>query len=398
MKPLSEKLNNMQPSCTVAINSKANELKRQGIDVINLSAGQPDFNSPENVKEAGIRAIKENRTFYTTTSGIIELKEAIIKKLKKENGLDYTTDNIIVSCGAKHSIYNAIQAITNPGDEIIIPVPYWVSYPDMVDMAGGIPVFLDADKECEFKITPEQLQEKINPKTKALIFNSPSNPTGSIYTGEEIEAIAKVIVDTDIFVISDEIYEYLIYDNKEHISIASFGEKIKDLTILVNGISKSAAMTGWRIGYTAAIREIVKNMSKIQGHSTSNPTSISQYAAVEAVTTSREYANYMLPKFDERRKYMHSYLSALNGVEVCLPGGAFYVFPDISSFFGKTYRDFKIEDSFSFCDYMLEEEKIAIVPGKAFGNDNCVRISYATSLDLIKEAMERFKEGLGKLS
>ena len=397
MKLLSEKLNNMEPSCTVAINSKANELKRQGIDVINLSAGQPDFNSPDNVKEAGIRAINENKTFYTTTSGIIELKEAIIKKLKKENGLDYTTDNIIVSCGAKHSVYNAIQAITNPGDEIIIPVPFWVSYPDIVILAGGEPVFLDTNKDNEFKISPEQLKEKITLKTKALIFNSPSNPTGSIYTGEEIEAIAKVIVDTDIFVISDEIYEYLIYDDKKHVSIASFGDKIKELTILVNGISKSAAMTGWRIGYTAAKKEIIENMSKIQGHSTSNPASISQYAAVEALTTSKEYANYMLPKFDERRKFIYNFVSGLDGVEVCLPGGAFYVFPDVSSFFGKSYKNFKIEDSFSFCDYMLEEEKIAIVPGKAFGNDKCVRISYATSLDLIKKAMERFREGLEKL-
>ena len=398
MKSLSETLNKMEPSCTVAINAKAIELRQNGIDVINLSAGQPDFPTPENVKEAGIKAIRENKTNYTPSSGIIELKTAVVEKLKRDNNLDYNTKNIIVSCGAKHSVFNAIQAISNPGEEIIIPAPYWVSYPEMVKLASASPVFLETNKENNFKITPDSLRSKITPRTKAVLFNSPSNPSGTIYTESEIRTLADVIVENDIFVISDEIYEYLIYDNHKHVSIASFGTEIKELTILINGISKSASMTGWRIGYTAANEEIVKNMNKIQGHSTSNPTSISQYAAIEALASSHEYAKFMLPKFDERRKYVFNTLSELENIKVFLPGGAFYIFPDISYFFDKQYQSYEITDSVSFCEFMLEEQNIAIVPGKAFGNDNCVRISYATSLENIQKAMERFKEGLNKLS
>lgn len=398
MKSLSETLNQMEPSCTVAINSKAIELKQNGIDVINLSAGQPDFPTPENVKEAGIKAIRENKTYYTPSSGIPELKTAVADKLKRDNNLDYNNKQIIISCGAKHSAYNAIQAITNPDEEIIIPVPYWVSYPEMVKLAGALPVFLETEKQNQYKITPEALQSNITSRTKALLFNSPGNPSGTIYTESEIKFLADIIAKNDIFVISDEIYEYLIYDGNKHVSIASLNAKIKELTILINGISKSASMTGWRIGYTAAAEEIVKNMNKIQGHSTSNPTSISQYAAVEALASSHEYARYMLPKFDERRKYIFNALSELDRVKVFLPGGAFYIFPDISEFFGKKYKAYDITDSVSFCEFMLEEQNIAIVPGKAFGNDNCVRISYATSLENIQKAMERFKAGLNKLS
>jgi len=397
MKSLSEKLNKMEPSRTITINSKAKEMKKEGIDVINLSAGQPDFKTPDNVKQAGIKAINDNQTEYTTTSGIIELKEAIIEKLKKDNGIDYNIDQIIVSCGAKHSIYNALNAILNPEDEVIIISPYWVSYPEMVKLAAGSPIIVETKKENDFKITPEELQDSITGKTKAVIMNSPSNPTGAVYSEKELKDISQVILKNDIYVISDEIYEYLIYDDNKHCSFASFGKEIKDLTILVNGVSKSASMTGWRIGYTAAHPDIVKNMNKIQGHSTSNPTSISQYAALVAVKTSKENAAKMQKQFDERRKYIYQALSVIKGIKTNLPGGAFYIFPDVSYCFGKKYEDFEITDSMSFCEFMLEKQNIAIVPGVAFGNDNCVRISYATSMDNIKKAMVRLKEGLDKL-
>lgn len=388
---LSKKGLGIAPSVTLEITAKAKSMKDSGIDVISFGAGEPDFNTPENIQNEGIRAIKEGLTRYTPASGIIELKKAICGKLKEDNGLEYKPSNIIVSSGAKHSIHNALMAILNPGDEVIFAVPYWVSYPELVTLADGVPVYIETKEENEFKFNVEDLNRVLTEKTKAIILNSPSNPTGAIYTKDELKAIADWAVKNSIFVISDEIYEKLVYDGEEHVCIASFNDEIKNLTILINGMSKAYAMTGWRIGYAAAHEEIIKVMSNIQSHATSNPCSISQYASVEGILGEQSSVEEMKKHFVERRNYMADTINSIKGLSCKKPKGAFYIMVNFTELLGKTIRDRQINSSLDFASLLLEEGNVAVVPGIAFGDDKYIRLSYATSLDNIKNGLERIK-------
>lgn len=387
---LSEKGLKISSSVTLEITAKAKSMKAKGIDVISFGAGEPDFNTPENIRKEGIRAIEEGLTKYTPASGISELKEAICKKFKEDNNLEYSVENIVVSNGAKHSIYNALMAILNPGEEVIIGVPYWVSYPELIKLAGGEPVFIHTLEEKEFKFTVEDLEKVKTNKTKAIILNSPSNPTGSIYYREELEAIAEWAVENNIFVISDEIYEKLIYDG-EHISIASINEDIKDLTIVINGMSKAYAMPGWRIGYLAAHKEIAKVISNIQSHTTSNPCSISQYASVVGLTGEQNAVYEMKKEFEKRRNYMVDAINSIKGLSCKKPKGAFYIMVNISQLKGTTIKGYYINSSLDFAKVLLEEGQVAVIPGIGFGNDNYIRLSYATSIENIKEGLDRIK-------
>lgn len=389
---LSKKGLGIEPSITLEITAKAKAMKDSGIDVISFGAGEPDFNTPENIQQEGIRAIKEGLTRYTPASGIIELKKAVCEKLKVDNGLEYKPSNIIISSGAKHSIHNALLAILNPGDEVIYAVPFWVSYPDLVKLADGVPVLVDTIEENNFKFNVEDLNKVLTNKTKAIILNSPSNPTGAIYSGEELKAIAEWAVENNVFVISDEIYEKLVYDDNKHISIASFNEDIKRLTIVINGMSKSHAMTGWRIGYAAAHEDIVKVMSNIQSHATSNPCSISQYASVVGLTGDQGSVEDMKKHFVERRNYMVDTINTIKGLSCRKPEGAFYIMINFTQLLGKTIKGKEIKSSMDFANLLLEEGKVAVVPGIAFGDDKYVRLSYATSMDNIKKGLERIKQ------
>ena len=388
---LSKKGLGIAPSVTLEITAKAKSMKDSGIDVISFGAGEPDFNTPDNIQNEGIRAIKEGLTRYTPASGIIELKKAICGKLKEDNDLEYKPSNIIVSSGAKHSIHNALMAILNPGDEVIFAVPYWVSYPELVTLADGVPVYIETKEENEFKFNVEDLNKVLTKKTKAIILNSPSNPTGAIYTKDELKAIADWAVKNSIFVISDEIYEKLVYDGEEHVCIASFNDEIKNLTILINGMSKAYAMTGWRIGYAAAHEEIIKVMSNIQSHATSNPCSISQYASVEGILGNQSSVEEMKKHFVERRNYMSDAINSIKGLSCKKPKGAFYIMVNFTELLGKTIRGREINSSLDFSSLLLEEGNVAVVPGIAFGDDKYIRLSYATSLDNIKNGLERIK-------
>ena len=388
---LSEKGLKISPSVTLEITAKAKSMKDQGIDVVSFGAGEPDFNTPENIVEEGIKAIKEGKTRYTPASGILELKEAVCEKLKRDNNLTYSPKNIIISSGAKHSIYNALMAITNPGDEIIISVPYWVSYPELIKLAGGKPIFIKTKEENDFKYTLEDLNNALSDKTKAIILNSPNNPTGTFYNKNELEKIADWAVKNNIFVISDEIYEKLVYDGENHVSIASLDEKIKDLTILINGMSKAYAMTGWRIGYAAANEEITKVMSNIQSHTTSNPCSISQYASVEGLSGDQSSVEKMKKHFEERRNFMVDTVNSIEGLSCRKPKGAFYVMVNITKIKGKTIRGMKIEDSLDFAKLLLDEGNVAVIPGIGFGDDDYIRLSYATSMENIEKGLSRIK-------
>jgi len=396
MPKLSEKILNLAESETLRISALAKNMKAQGIDVVSLSAGEPDFPTPEHVKEAAIQAIKENFTKYTQNQGIPELINAIIEKFRRDNNIEYKPTEILVSNDAKHSIFNALQAICNPGDEVIIPAPYWVSYPSMVALVDAKPVILKTDIRSSFKITPEQLKETITEKTKALIFNSPSNPTGTVYTEDEIRKIAEVVYEKNIFVISDEIYEKIIYEGK-HFSMASIKE-LKNLVITINGVSKAYAMTGWRIGYLGASEEIVKLANKVQGQMTSNASSISQKAALAALTGPQEPVRKMVNEFKIRRDFLCSELKQIPGIEVFVPSGAFYVFPKVSAYYGRSYNGMVIKNSNDFCEFLLKEEKLAIIPGDAFGMDEYVRISYAASMEELMKGVERFRRAIEKLS
>jgi aspartate aminotransferase len=389
---LSKKGLGIAPSVTLEITAKAKSMKDSGIDVISFGAGEPDFNTPDNIQNEGIRAIKEGLTRYTPASGIIELKKAICGKLKEDNDLEYKPSNIIVSSGAKHSIHNALMAILNPGDEVIFAVPYWVSYPELVTLADGVPVYIETKEENEFKFNVEDLNKVLTKKTKAIILNSPSNPTGAIYTKDELKAIADWAVKNSIFVISDEIYEKLVYDGEEHVCIASFNDEIKNLTILINGMSKAYAMTGWRIGYAAAHEEIIKVMSNIQSHATSNPCSISQYASVEGILGNQSSVEEMKKHFVERRNYMSDAINSIKGLSCKKPKGAFYIMVNFTELLGKTIRGREINSSLDFASLLLEEGNVAVVPGIAFGDDKYIRLSYATSLDNIKNGLERIKQ------
>lgn len=394
---IAERAKKIKPSPTLAIDSKAKELKAKGFDVVNFGVGEPDFDTPEHIKEAAIKAIKDGFTKYTPVDGIVELKEAIIDKLEVENGLKYSKENIIVSCGAKHSLYNIAQALFEPGDEVIIPAPYWVSYPDQVLLNDAQPVIVETYEEDNFMLRPEVLESKITSKTKALILNSPSNPTGFIYDRKTLERIAEIVLKYNIYVISDEVYEKFIYDGEKHISIASLGEEIKNKTIVVNGLSKSYAMTGWRIGYAAGPVEIIKTMTKIQSQSTSNPTSIAQKAAVAALRGPQECVDNMRKEFENRRNYLIDELNKINGISCKLPKGAFYAFPNIKNILNKKTLNFQINSSMDLSLYLLEKSLVALVPGSAFGAEGYVRISYATSMENLKKGIERIKEAVESL-
>jgi len=391
---ISERARRANASPTLAIDSKAKKLISEGVDVVSFAAGEPDFDTPQNVKAAAIRAIEAGVTKYTPVPGTLELQKAICEKLKKDNGLEYAPSQIIVSMGAKHSIYNVIMTLCNPGDEVIIPVPYWVSYPDQVKLADGVPVYVQTDESSGFKMTGEMLKAAITPKTRLLILNSPSNPTGAVYSRAELEEIASIVVESGIYVISDEIYEKMIYGANKHVSIASFNSEIKKLTITVNGLSKSHSMTGWRIGYTAAEQEIISGMSRIQSHSTSNPVSFAQKGAVEALCGPQESVEIMRKEFDKRRKIIVAGLCAIPGIRCTDPGGAFYVFPNVSALYGKTFKGKTITGSDAFAEYLLDEARVALVPGSGFGADQNVRLSYAISMANIKKGLERIAEAL----
>ncbi|HIV85053.1 MAG TPA: pyridoxal phosphate-dependent aminotransferase [Candidatus Prevotella intestinigallinarum] len=396
MAQLSDRLQRLAPSATLAMSQKSSEMKAQGIDVINLSVGEPDFNTPDHIKAAAKKAIDDNYSRYSPVPGYPDLRKAIVDKLKNENGLEYGMKEILVSNGAKQSVCNTVMALVNDGDEVIIPAPYWVSYPQMVKLAGGVPVIVNAGFEQNFKMTPEQLEAAITPKTRLLILCSPSNPTGSVYSKAELEGLAEVIKKhEDMFVLADEIYEHIIYTGR-HESIAQF-DGMKERTIVVNGVSKAYAMTGWRIGFIAAPEWIVKGCNKLQGQYTSGPCSVSQKAAEAAYTSSQACVEEMRQAFHRRRDLIVKLTSEIPGLEVNVPEGAFYVFPKCSSFFGKSDGETTISSSTDFALYLLEKGHVATVGGDAFGDPDCFRMSYATSEDNIVEAMKRIKEALAKL-
>lgn len=389
---LSNKGKDISSSVTLAITAKAKTLKDQGVDVVSFGAGEPDFNTPGNIQEAGIQAIKKGLTRYTPASGILELKEAICRKLSKDNHLENKPSQIVISNGAKQSLYNTLMAICNPGDEVIVPIPYWVSYPELVKLSDGVPVYIETREEDNFKYTKAALEKAITSKTKAIILNSPNNPTGVVYTKNELEMIAELAVKHDIIVISDEIYEKLVYDDTKHISIASLNEEIKKRTVVINGVSKAYAMTGWRIGYTASVEEIAKIMSNIQSHATSNPNSIAQYASVEALNGPQEAIELMRKEFEKRRNYMVEKINSIPNISCSKPDGAFYVMVNISRLIGKTIRGFEIKNSLDLCAALLETVKVAAIPGEGFGSDSYIRLSYATSMDNIIEGLRRIEE------
>lgn len=396
MAQLSERLNRLAPSATLAMSQKSGEMKAQGIDVINLSVGEPDFNTPDHIKDAAKRAIDENFSRYSPVPGYMDLREAIVAKLKNENGLDYSVNEVLVSNGAKQSVCNTVMALVNDGEEVIIPAPYWVSYPQMVKLAGGVPVIVEAGFEQNFKMTPQQLEAAITPKTRMIILCSPSNPTGSVYAQEEMAALAEVIKrHDDLFVLADEIYEHINYTGR-HASIAQV-PGMKERTIIVNGVSKAYAMTGWRIGYIAAPEWIVKGCNKLQGQYTSGPCSVSQKAALVAYTASQQCVEDMRVAFERRRNLIVELAKDIPGLEVNVPEGAFYLFPKCSNFFGKTDGTRVINSSTDLAMYLLEVGHVATVAGDAFGDPQCFRMSYATSDDNIRESMRRIKECLAKL-
>lgn len=396
MAQLSDRLQRLAPSATLAMSQKSSEMKAQGIDVINMSVGEPDFNTPDHIKEAAKKAVDDNFSRYSPVPGYPDLRKAIVAKLKNENGLDYTVNEVLVSNGAKQSVCNTVMALVNDGEEVIIPAPYWVSYPQMVKLAGGVPVIVEAGFSQNFKMTPEQLEAAITPKTRMIILCSPSNPTGSVYSKSELEALAEVIKKhDDLFVLADEIYEHINYIG-HHESIAQF-PGMKERSIIVNGVSKVYAMTGWRIGYIAAPEWIVKGCNKLQGQYTSGPCSVSQKAAEFAYTASQECVEQMRVAFERRRDLIVQLAKEIPGLEVNVPEGAFYLFPKCSSFFGKSDGTTTINNSTDLALYLLEKGHVATVGGDAFGDAECFRMSYATSDDNIREAMRRIKEALAAL-
>ena len=398
MNGYSELISSIEESKTMAISSLVKKLTSEGKNVLSFSAGEPDFPTPEFIKQAAIKAINENFTRYTANEGYAPLINAIIQKFSKENDLEFKQQNILVSAGAKHSIYNLMMALCNPGDEVIFQSPYWVSYPEMVKLAQSIPVIINAEAEQEYKITAAQLEKAITPKTKIFLFNTPSNPTGSVYNKDEIFALAEVLKNKEhIYIVSDEIYEKIVFDGEKHFSIGSI-DYLKERTITINGVSKAYAMTGWRIGYAAGDADVIKLARNLQSHSTSNAASISQAAALAALTQESDEVEDMVTKFKERRDFICEALNKVNGVKCPLPKGAFYVFYDVSSYFGRKVNGYHINDSSSFCNYLLTEENVGLVPGIAFGNDKCVRMSYACSFEELTDGLERITRALSKLS
>ena len=390
---LSNKARTISPSPTLAIDAKFKQMKANGEDVVGFGCGEPDFDTPQYIKDAAISAINNGMTKYTPAAGTLELRKAVAKKFKVENGLDYEPTDIVISNGAKHSLMNAFTAILNPGDEVIVPAPFWVSYPELIKLADGVPVIVNTNEEHDFKISVEDLKKALSDKSKAIVLNSPSNPTGMVYDDDELKAIADFAAENNLYVISDEIYEHLIYEGK-HTSIASFNEKIKALTIVINGVSKTYAMTGWRIGYAAAAPEIAKIMANIQSHASSNPNSIAQAATVAALSGGSEEIEKMKNHFKYRRDYMVEAINAIDGVSCKMPHGAFYIMMNIKNLLGKTYYGKIINNSDDFAELFLEKARVAVVPGGGFGAEGYVRWSYATSMNNIVEGLQRLKNFL----
>ena len=394
---LSKLAKNLKPSATLAITAKAKDLKSKGIDIIGFGAGEPDFDTPNNIKSAAKDSIDSGFTKYTAASGIIELKEAIRERISIDYGLSYENKEILVGSGAKHVLYNLFNVLIDNGDEVLIPAPYWVSYPEQVKISGGVPIIIQTKQKDGFKITKKQIASRCNENTKILVLNYPSNPTGSTYNYDELSQIAEICKEKNLIVISDEIYDKIIYSNEKHISFPQLSEDAKNRTILVNGVSKTYSMTGWRIGYAAGNSEVISAMNNLSGQSTSNPTSISQKAAIEAFSGNQSKVEEMLGEFEIRKEYISSFLNEIEGIECFVPKGAFYVFPDISYYFGKSFKGKEITNSIEFTDFLLDHAKVAVVPGIEFGSDKHIRISYATSMNDIKEGTKRIKESLQDL-
>ncbi len=394
---LASRVLSLKPSATMAITAKAKELKSQGVDVVGFGAGEPDFDTLDHVKERGIKAIVDGFTKYTAVGGIEELKLAIINRLKKDYTLEYETNEIIVSCGAKHTIYNLTQTLFEGGDEVIIPAPYWVSYPEQIALAGAKPVIVDTKEEDGFKLNVEDLKHSITKNTRALILNYPSNPTGATYLENELKEIVDIAMESGLTIISDEIYDKIIYGNIKHVPVSTLGEDIKKATILVNGVSKTYSMTGWRIGFAAGDKDVIGAMEKLQGQSSSNPTSISQMAALEAYNGPHDEVERRREEFEIRKDYIVSRLNNIKGFKCFNPQGAFYVFPNITGFFGKKYNGKEITNSLDFTEFLLVDAKVAVVPGLPFGSDNNIRISYATSMEEIEKGLDRIEEAVSKL-
>ncbi len=395
---LADRVKNLKPSPTLAVDAKAKALKAQGVDIVNLSAGEPDFDTPDHIKEAAIRAIKEGFTKYVAVGGIPELKEGVINKLKRDYDLEYAPEQILVSTGGKQCLYNIAQAILNPGDEVIVPVPYWVSYPAIIELAGGVPVYLDSRAEDNFAIDMERLRSLVSDRTKAIILNSPSNPTGAVYSSEDLRAIGELAMEKGFYVITDDIYDEIRFDGKGPENPASLCPEAKDFVIIANGVSKTYAMTGWRIGYMAGPADVVKACTKIQSQSTSNANSIAQKAAAAALSGPQDCVRQMVAAFRERGQYVIGRLRAMDGITCVEPQGAFYVFPDVSAYYGKKAGDKAIAGSLDMADYLLENAKIACVPGIAFGADDFIRFSYATDMKTLEEGLNRFEKALAALS
>jgi len=391
---ISNRVKSINPSQTLAITAQALKMKREGKKVISFAAGEPDFDTPKNIREEAISAINQGFTRYTASSGIIELKEAVVEKLKKDNKVEYKPSEIIISNGAKQCLFNAILTLCNPGDEVLLPIPCWVSYTEQIKFAQAVPIFINTRQEEAFKLSAAQVEEKITSRTKLLILNSPNNPTGAVYEQEEIKRIAQLLLKYNIYCICDEIYEKLVYDNAKHLSIASLSDEIKEKIITINGVSKSYAMTGWRIGYAAGPEDIIKGMSKIQGHSTSNPNSIAQKASVEALNGKQDTIEEMRKSFDERRKYMVKRLNDIEGISCIRPAGAFYAFPNVSRILerGIEYNGKRISNSFDLSNFILKKAEVALIPGSAFEAEDYLRLSYAASLEDIKEGLDRIEK------
>lgn len=396
---LSERVARVKPSATLAINAKAKALKQQGVHIVNFGVGEPDFDTPKHIQDAAIEAMRDGQTRYTAVGGIDELKDAIRHATDQDYGLSYHRENVLVSCGGKHALYNFFQAVLDPGDEVIIPAPYWVSYPDMVELTGGTSVFVACPEEHDFKLRPEALAAAITPRTRLLVLNSPSNPTGAHYTRDELAALAEVLVKhEDVMILSDDIYYRIIFKKKEWVNIGMVEERLLPRTFIANGVSKTYCMTGWRIGYLIGDAAVVKAATKIQSQSTSNPTSIAQYAAVAALKGDQAIVTEMAKVFEKRCDYVLSRLAGMPGVTCPTPAGAFYVFPNFSAYYGKKAGTKTISDSLSMAEYLMEGAHVAVVPGSAFGEDRCVRFSYALSDGDLKEGFDRVAKALAALS
>jgi aspartate aminotransferase len=391
-------LKTLAPSATLAVQAKAKELRTRGIDVISFGAGEPDFDTPERIKDAALRAMQKGQTKYTEVPGIPELRQAICTKLKRDNGLDYEPADVLVSCGAKHTLFNLVVALINPGDEVIVPSPYWVSYPEQVRLVGGVPVTVATDEATGFDLEPDRVRAAVTPRTKLIVVNSPNNPTGAVFSRERLQAVARIAVERDILIVSDECYEPMTYDGR-HFSIASIGPDVQARTIVVNTCSKAYAMTGWRIGYAAGPRAVIKGMTDVQSQATSNPSSIAQWAAIEALAGAQDDVAKMAGEFDRRRRLIVEGLNAIPGISCVMPKGAFYAFPNVSGLFGRTTPGgTALRRSTDVASFLLEGARVAVVPGLDFGSDAHVRLSYATSAELIREGLSRMASAVKNLA